>query len=131
MNRPGADELRDTGGPRATSSEDREARSRRRRYARPPVDIYSSEEEMVVLADVPGVRKGDVNVALDGDELVIEAPVSGRQQEESALPWGYYRRFKLRTAFDREGIRAHLEGGILQVTLPKAVTERSQTIPVD
>ncbi|UCF21360.1 MAG: Hsp20/alpha crystallin family protein [Gemmatimonadota bacterium] len=131
MNRPRVDELHDTSGPGAGAADDRGARIRRRRYARPPVDIYATETEMVVLADVPGVRKGEMNVALEGDELVIEGPVSGRQQEESALPWGYYRRFKLRTAFERGRIAAHLEGGILKVTLPKTAAQSSQNIPID
>ncbi len=129
MNRPRADELHDTGGTGAKG--DPEARGRRRRYVRPPVDIYATEREMVVTADVPGVRKADINVSLEGDELVIEGPVSGRQEEESSLPWGYYRRFKLRTAFERGRIAAHLEGGVLKVTLPKTAAESSQSIPID
>ncbi len=126
-----SDELRDVPGAGPSAGEDREARARRRHYARPAVDIYSTESEMVVLADMPGVRKGDLEITLERDELTIEGKIAGRREAESTLPWGYHRRFKLRTAFDREHIRAGLEEGILRVTLPKAATEQARKIAVD
>ncbi|UCC48404.1 MAG: Hsp20/alpha crystallin family protein [Gemmatimonadota bacterium] len=126
-----SDELRDVPGAGPSAGEDREARARRRHYARPAVDIYSTESEMVVLADMPGVRKGDLEITLERDELTIEGKIAGRREAESTLPWGYHRRFKLRTAFDRERIQASLEEGILRVTLPKAATEQARKIAVD
>ncbi len=125
------DELRDERDSRASLREEREARFRRRNYARPAVDIYATDAEMVVLADMPGVQKGDLDITLDKDELVIEAVVAGREAAESALPWGYHRRFRLRTAFDRNRIRAGLRGGILRVVLPKAGGERPQKVAID
>lgn len=125
-----SDELHDTPGA-GDSAQERETRTRRSRYVRPDVDVYSTETEMVVLADMPGVQKQDVEVSIQRDELVIEAPAAGRKEEESSLPWGYYRRFKLRTDFDRERIHGHLEEGILRITLPKAISERSRKVSVD
>ncbi len=131
MNRSGSDELHDTADPRSTPEEEREARLRRRRYVRPDVDIHATDSEMVVLADMPGVKKSDLEITLDRDELIIEGKAAGREQEESALPWGYYRRFKLRTAFDRASIRASLQGGLLRITLPKAASERARKVAVE
>jgi HSP20 family molecular chaperone IbpA len=125
------DELRDLQEARPSSDEERQARRRRRNFARPPVDIYATDTEMVVLADMPGVQKGDLDITLERDELIIEARAAGREKEESALPWGYYRRFKLRTAFDRNRIQASLKGGVLRITLPKAPSERPQKVAVD
>lgn len=124
------DELRDTPGD-STEHEDREARLRRRRYTRPPVDIYSTDTEMVVLADMPGVEKGDLQVRLEQEELVIEGPAAGRREEESGLAWGYVRRFKLRTPFDHDRIKAHLENGVLEVTLPKLETDLAKKIEIE
>lgn len=131
MNRTGNDELQDVDEHARTAEEEREARYKRRRYVRPAVDIYATDEEMVVLADMPGVRKGDVQVTLERDDLIIEGRAAGREAEESALPWGYYRRFKLRTAFERERIRASLRGGVLRVNLPKAPSERARKVVVE
>lgn len=131
MNNSGRDELRDVQDSRASLKGEREARLRRRRYSRPNVDIYSTESEMVVLADMPGVTKADLEVALEEDDLVIEGPVRGRSEQESALPWGYYRRFKLRTPFDRSRIRAGIRGGVLRISLPKAFGQQKEQVPVD
>lgn len=125
------DEIHDAQTGTGSAERDREARLRRRRYARPPVDIFTTEAEITVLADTPGAVKSDLQVTLEGDELVIEAPVRGRAEEESGLPWGYYRRFKLRTAFDREGIHARLEGGVLEIKLPKADSQRAKRVAID
>lgn len=130
MDRIDKDELREA-QPSEATREGREARARRRRYVRPPVDIYSTATEMVVLADMPGVEKGDLDITIERDELVIEARAAGRAEEESSLPWGYYRRFKLKTAFDREGIAASLEGGIARITLPKAASEQARKVKID
>ncbi len=131
MNKTGNDELQDVFEQTGSLSEEREARYQRRRYVRPAVDIYATEKEMVVLADMPGVKKGGVQVMLERDDLIIEGKAAGREEEESALPWGYYRRFKLRTAFERERIRASLRGGVLRVNLPKAPSERAQKVVVE
>lgn len=124
------DELRDV-EQTVSPKEEREARFLRRNFARPAVDIFSTDSDMVVLADLPGVKKADVDITIDRDDLVIEMPVAGRADAESALPWGYYRRFRLRTNFDRDGINAHLEGGILRITLPKAASEKAKKVSVD
>ncbi|MGD8866989.1 MAG: Hsp20/alpha crystallin family protein [Gemmatimonadales bacterium] len=131
MNDMGPDELRDVQDSRASLKNEREARLRRRRYSRPNVDIYSTDTEMVVLADMPGVTKDDLEVALEEDDLIIEGPVRGRSEQESALPWGYYRRFKLRTPFDRSRIRAGIRGGVLRINLPKAMNQQKEKVPVD
>lgn len=131
MNNSGRDELRDVQDSRASLKNEREARLRRRRYSRPNVDIYSTDTEMVVLADMPGVTKDDLEVALEEDDLIIEGAVRGRSEGESALPWGYYRRFKLRTPFDRSRIRAGIRGGVLRINLPKASSQQKEKVPVD
>ncbi len=124
------DELRDV-DQTVSPKDEREARFRRRNFARPAVDIYSTDSDMVVLADLPGVKKADLDITIDRDDLVIEVPAPQRAASESALPWGYYRRFRLRTNFDRDRIAAHLEGGILRITLPKAASEKAKKVSVD
>jgi HSP20 family protein len=130
MDRIDQDELREAQRTEPTRA-DREARARRLRYERPPVDIFSSESEMVVLADMPGVQKSELDITIDHDELIIEGKAAGRAEAESSLPWGYYRKFKLKTAFDRERIKARIEGGILRVTLPKAASEKAHKVSID
>ena len=120
------DEIRDDRPEDAGAAGER----RQRRFARPAVDIFSDDQVITLLADVPGMRKQDLEVLIEEDDLVIEGPVAGRADRESSLPWGYYRRFRLRSAIQRENIRAELNGGVLQVTLPRRPREPSQKIDV-
>ena len=124
------DELQDVEGGESTEGGERETHTRKRRYIRPAVDIYSTSDETVVLADMPGVHKTDLDVRVEGDDLLIEARAAGRMEEESALPWGYHRRFRLRSAFDRDRIAADYEDGILRVTLPKLSAEDTRKIEI-
>lgn len=131
MSRIHDDELRDTAHERPDATEERQSRARRRNFERPAVDIYSTETEMVVLADMPGVQKPELDITLEGDELVIEGSIHERRRRESALPWGFYRRFKLRTPFDRERIRARLQDGILKISLPKPGGTQARKVSVE
>jgi HSP20 family molecular chaperone IbpA len=124
------DEIRDV-EQGVSPKDEREERFRRRNYVRPAVDIYATDADMVVLADLPGVKKRDLDITIERDDLVIEAPAPRRAASESTLPWGYYRRFRLRTNFERDGITANLEAGILTVTLPKAASEKAKKVAVD
>lgn len=101
------------------STGNREQRTRRLRYVRPTVDIHSTDSQVLVLADVPGVRKSELVVEVEGDYLAIEGRVAGRRERESALPWGYHRRFRLSPGIDRDRIKARLEDGIVRITLGK------------
>ncbi len=121
------DEIRDD----YEESERGESSRKRRRYARPAVDIFSSDKEIRVVADVPGLKKSDLEVTIDGDDLVIEGPVAGRKERESKLPWGYHRRFRLRSSIDRDRLRAHLEGGVLEIALPRTPREPAKKVVVD
>lgn len=121
------DEIRDD----RPQTDSPDAQRRRRRYARPAVDIYSDEQAITLVADVAGMRKSDLELVIEDDDLVIEGPVPARAHRESALPWGYYRRFRLRSAIQRDDISARLEGGVLRVTLPRQPRQPSQKIEVE
>lgn len=103
----------------------------------PAVDIFETPEELVLLADLPGVAPDGVDVHLEGDELTLEGRV-GRADYEGLKPvyveygvGGYYRRFTLGEAIDRAGIKAQLRHGVLALKLPKAERARARRIAVD
>ena len=88
-----------------TEPEDGGAQEIRERPAvAPPVDIYESESEYLVVADVPGATERDVKVDVDGGELTLEA---GRHLEHKgeALSWefdpvDYRRTFRIPKTID-------------------------------
>ena len=106
-------------------------------YFQPAVDIFETSNELVLVADMPGVPPDAVDVDLKGDELTIEGRV--RTDEYEGLKplhveygvGGFYRTFTLGESIDREGIKAQLKNGVLVLKLPKAERARARRIAVD
>jgi HSP20 family protein len=100
---------------------------------RPDVDVFETETEIVVLAEIAGIRSEDLRVTVDGEELRISGVrrVPERsdvkrllQIEIAAGP--FERRLRIPIPFDREKVSAHLSDGFLTVTLPRRVPLRRQ-----
>src|ERR1700730_17267426 len=88
-------------------------------YFSPLVDIYETPEELVLVADMPGVPRDQVDVQLDGDTLSIEGRVPF-DAYEGLKPLhveygvgGFYRRFTLGETIDRAAIKAQVRNGVL------------------
>lgn len=104
----------------------------------PPVDVFESEREIVLEAEMPGVPKDGTRLSIEGDELTLSGEAAGTD-----VPSGYaavyterrpreYRRvFVLGAEVQRDKIRARYEDGVLQVTLPKAERAQPRRIPVE
>jgi HSP20 family protein len=109
----------------------------RRDRFRPPIDVYESEDEVVVRVELAGVRGEDVRLVVDGEHLqisgrreaVYERPARRHLQMEIARG-AFERVLKLRTPYDPDRVSARLEAGILTVTLPRR-TPRSRSITVE
>ena len=106
-------------------------------YFQPAVDILETPEELVVVADMPGVPPDGVDVDLHGDELRIEGRVP-TEDYEGLKPLhveygvgGYYRTFTLGESVDRNGIKAQMKNGVLILKLPKAERARARRISVE
>jgi HSP20 family protein len=95
---------------------------------KPLVHIVEAEDEVVVSADLPRVRREDIKVEVTEDELRIEALMRDRVK---LSPWGVapgdleFTKFKktvrLPTTVDPKGARARFKNGILEIRLPKKV----------
>jgi HSP20 family protein len=102
----------------------------------PAVDIWESDEELVLLADVPGVSNDDVEIDLHDDVLTIDARVSPNDYEGLRPLYSeynvgnYHRRFNLGETIDQSKISAALEEGVLKVTLPKREKAKPRKIKV-
>jgi len=104
------------------------------RYLAPPVDIYETDDALVVVADVPGAQRDDIDVTVENGILTLEART--RHADPEDVVWRefdlapYHRRFRLNDAVDPERIRAELKHGVLRVHLPKAERLRPRRIDV-
>ncbi len=102
-----------------------------------PVDIYETDDSLVVKAVLPGLRPEDVEISVQGDLLTIKGQM---KREEKVERENYHRReirygscirtLTLPVAVDADKSEAAFENGILTVTLPKAPEARAKTIKV-
>jgi HSP20 family protein len=92
----------------------------------PAVDIFETDLEITLLADMPGVAADGVNIDLKDGVLTLSAdpkPWEGPDESDVLVEFEigrYYRQFTLSDAIDQEKINAKLEDGVLRLTLPKA-----------
>ncbi|MGV3487930.1 MAG: Hsp20/alpha crystallin family protein [Tuberibacillus sp.] len=93
-----------------------------------PVDLYETQTEWIVKADLPGVRKEDIHIETLGDRLRI-AVINNEQLEENNEGYNYYRRerrlqkservIQLPYSIYKQKTKARYQNGILEVRGPK------------
>jgi len=101
----------------------------------PRVDIFETDGELTLFAEVPGVKPDDVDLHYEKGELVLHARVKPRHESESALFQEYeegdfYRAFTIHESIDSSRITAECKNGVLTVHLPKAEAVRPRQITV-
>jgi HSP20 family protein len=105
------------------------------RYFQPSVDIYETDEALVVTADIPGVEPQDVETDLRDNLLTLTArlkPLDARYQPlHREYEVGHYlRQFRLGQQIDQSRISAELKDGVLKLVLPKAEHAKARKIEV-
>lgn len=102
----------------------------------PATDIHESEKEIVVVADLPGVRQDQIEVTLENRVLTISARSAVEEPAGKELvyrefgPAEYRRSFTLTGEVDRNGITARIKNGVLRLTLPKSADAQPRRIAV-
>ena len=92
----------------------------------PAVDIFESEKEITLVADMPGVNAQNLTIDLRDDILTLRGEVKPQDgpNEQSLLReyqvGAYHRQFTLSETIDQNKIDAKLKDGVLQLSLPKA-----------
>ena len=103
----------------------------------PNVDIFETEKEIIMLADIPGVKSEDLVIDLRDDTLTFTGEVkpTGRSDAEDILieyqVGSYYRQFTLTEMIDQKKIDAALSNGVLRLTLPKLEKAMPRQITVE
>lgn len=102
----------------------------------PKADIYEGEEQLVLLADIPGVKKDGIEITLEQNVLTIygrvdEPQLSGYSLTYSEYGVGDYRRvFALSNEINRDEIQATVKNGVLRLVLPKSTRATPRKISV-
>ncbi len=102
------------------------------------LDVKEDEKAFTVHADIPGVKKDDIHVEVNGDQISIRAEVRREKEEkkdEKVLHSERYygmvgRSFSLPSEVDEKGTVAKYKDGVLDLTLPKKAGNGSRRIAV-
>ncbi|HEV3166781.1 MAG TPA: Hsp20/alpha crystallin family protein [Isosphaeraceae bacterium] len=104
----------------------------------PAVDLYETADEVVLLADLPGVNPSGIDLTVDGRLLTLrgekppgtaEGPASSDLTRERSFG-PFHRQITLPSEVNADGVRANVHSGVLEVHLPKTESARSRTIPI-
>nr|MBN1230061.1 Hsp20/alpha crystallin family protein [Anaerolineae bacterium] len=105
------------------------------RVARLPLDAYTTENEIVVTASIPGAIPDEVEITIEGDSLTIRGEIAPRLENASYIfserfHGQFSRTLQLNVPIDQEHIEATFENGILTLVLPKTEEVRPKVIKV-
>jgi HSP20 family molecular chaperone IbpA len=97
----------------------------------PAVDIFENKDEVLILADLPGVERGDLAIHLEKNQLTIEARrLFSSETPASDQALDYRRAFVVPQGIDAEKISAELALGVLSLRLPKSAALKPRQIAV-
>lgn len=96
----------------------------------PPIDVYETEDRYVITAEMPGITREKVELALQDNRVTIRGSRSGGTPESATRHYHqverghgtFLRTFEFADAVDQQGITADLRDGVLTVTLPKSAS---------
>lgn len=104
--------------------------------AYPPMNVFRKDDDFVVIAEVPGIKKSDLQVQVKGNTIRLSGTKSLSYPEKA----GIHRRERLSGRFDRiatlpvqidpDAVKAECRDGILALYLPRAERDRPKTIQV-
>jgi HSP20 family protein len=102
----------------------------------PDVDIFETEKELTLLADMPGVKAEDLTIDLRENVLTMDGEVKAPEGSDEIELFReyrtgkYYRQFNLSEVIDQSKIEAKMTDGVLRLQLPKVEAAKPRKISV-
>jgi HSP20 family protein len=105
--------------------------------AMPAIDLYQTNDEVIVKAALPGLKADEVQISVTGDVLTLRGEFK-QEEEKKEATWhirerrfgSFERSVMLPTDVQTDKARADFENGVLTVTLPKAEAVKPRTISI-
>ena len=102
------------------------------------IDLHETDDSYAVKAEIPGVRKEDIDVRIDGNVVTISAEVKQDKEEKkgdrvlrSERQYGWASRsFSLASAVDDGKVDAKYQNGVLELRLPKKATPTQKRVAI-
>ena len=102
----------------------------------PSVDIFETQKEITLLADMPGVKANSLNIDLHENVLSLDGDVKSPEETDEVdvlreyRTGKYYRQFTLSQVIDQSKIEAAMKDGVLRLRLPKVEAATPRKIAV-
>ena len=111
------------------------AKAYQRRAIAPPIDVFENVEELLLVADVPGVASDGIDLRIENDTLTLVARRAEAGREAAALAHEYEETdfatsFQIPQGIDATSISAETKNGMLVVHLPKTAATKSRKVVV-
>ncbi len=102
------------------------------------VDIAESDKAYTVYAELPGVKKDDIQISIDGDQVAISAATRTEKEVREGervlrterYAGKFYRAFALGSALDEDTASAKYADGVLELTLPKKAAAAAKRVTI-
>ena len=102
------------------------------------LDVEETDKDYVVKADIPGMKKEDIKVAIEGNTVSIQAQTTAEQEQKEGgnlvrrerYLGQQYRSFTLPQEIDDQSAQAEYENGVLKLSLPKKTGSVSKTLSI-
>jgi len=106
--------------------------------ARARMDVIDKNDRFEVLVDLPGVKKEDIQVTIEGSRVAISAESKSEKEEKEGervlhserYAASYARTFELPVEVTEAGAEASFENGVLRLVLPKRATVASKRLAI-
>jgi HSP20 family protein len=103
-----------------------------------PLDVYETEDSLVLKAAVPGVAPEDIDVTVTGDVLTIKGELKPEEEAEGRRNYlhrerrygAFYRQLTLPSAIDAGKVTASFDNGILKLEMPKREEVKPKTVKI-
>jgi HSP20 family protein len=101
----------------------------------PRADVLETDDEFLVLADLPGVTPDGIDIRFENGELTLHGRRAADHAEKARALWeyevtNYFRTFRLTEHIAADRIEAELKNGVLALHLPKAEAVKPRRIAV-
>ncbi|AJF06923.1 Hsp20/alpha crystallin family protein [Geoalkalibacter subterraneus] len=102
--------------------------------ARPAVDIFETEDNLTLVADLPGADKDQLDINLDQGILTLKAKVANPEQGHALsrefTPSHYFRQFHLPDQIAVDRVSAEFRNGVLTLVMPKTEAAKPRRIEI-
>ena len=101
----------------------------------PPVDIHERDDALVLLVDLPGLSREEIDLRVDGETLTLQGErtrMEGVSNVRLERPVGRFRRsFRIGVPIDPAGVQARHRDGVLTISIPKATPRHPQSVRIE